>query len=70
LQSSAAIYFRTPESKLERSLINHDSTPDGRERKEVDEYFDSALEVEDLYEYEELERKNFHHQTLKVFQKD
>jgi hypothetical protein len=59
LQSSAAIYFSTPESKLERSLINHDSTLDDRERKEVDDYFDSALEVEDLYEYEELERKGY-----------
>jgi hypothetical protein len=55
----AAIYFSTPENELERSLINHDDIPDDQEKEELDNYFDNAPKVEDLFhkKYEELERK-------------
>jgi hypothetical protein len=52
-----AICFSTLKIRLERSLINHDSTSEDQEKEEVDDYFDSVPEVEDLYEYEYLERK-------------
>ena len=55
----AAIYFSTPNNELEKSLMNYEDVPNDKEKEDLDDYFDNAPKVEDLFDkkYAKLEIK-------------